>query len=84
MVRIQNRRSESFRHKKGVREGCFISSLLFNAVGEKIMRKVEKELTGGAGSGWMEIYLEYHYIRHADDSNLIANTKKELKHDWTP
>ncbi len=75
-VRVQNQRTDSFRFEKGVRQGCLISPLLFNSVGEKIMREVENGFPERPGIviGGRAI----RNLRYADDSTLLSRNKEDL------
>ena len=43
VVRTNAGHTESFEFQKGVKQGCLISPLLFNVVGEMIMRTVDSK-----------------------------------------
>ena len=76
VVRVEGKKTEPFRFEKGVRQGCLISPLLFNAVGEKIMRVVENNLPDRIG-----IILAGQAIwniRYADDTTLIGGNKNNI------
>ena len=78
VVRIPDGNTESFPFEKGVRKGCLLSPMLFNAVGEKIMRLVAAESSEdvdcniGGENTW--------YIRYADDTTMLAKDKDKLEH----
>ena len=58
------------RSKKGVRQGCAFSPVLFNLYAEKIFRELEnfKGIVVGGHN--------LNNVRFSDDSTLIANTQK--------
>ena len=41
-VRVDDGKTDMFAFEKGVRQGCLQSPMLFNVVGEKIMRLVKR------------------------------------------
>ena len=59
--------------KKGVRQGCVLSSDLFSLYSEKILREI-KDLNGIKING-----ININNIRYADDTVLIAESEKELQ-----
>lgn len=73
-VRVNNVVSKSFRPEKGVRQGCILSSLLFNIYGEYIMRKSLENWDGGIVVGGKKI----SNLRYADDTTLFASSESEL------
>ena len=76
MVRLDDRKTDPFKFEKGVRQGCFISPLLFNVIGEHIMRRVESNLPERSGKviGGRALW----NIRYADDTTLIGNKRREM------
>ncbi|XP_078491080.1 uncharacterized protein LOC144747145 [Ciona intestinalis] len=75
VVRVNDQHTEEFSFLKGVRQGCLISPLLFNTVGERIMREVEERLTKRSGKviGGRLIW----NIRYADDTTMVAKSREE-------
>lgn len=77
MVRVGDERTEEFRFEKGVRQGCLILPVLFNAVGERIIREVKERLEDerpgkitGARNLWN--------IRYADDTTTTASYNEDV------
>jgi Reverse transcriptase (RNA-dependent DNA polymerase) len=71
-VKIEGRTSEPFQSKRGVRQGDPLSTILFNIVLEKILRKCKAYSNG-------TIYHHRHQIlAYADDMVIITRTKSEL------
>ena len=65
-----------FRIEKGVRQGCLLSSYLFNFYAEHIMRNARlDELQAGIKIAGSNI----KYLRNANDTTLMAESEKELK-----
>ena len=65
-----------FQTGKGVRQSCILSSCLFNLYAEYIMRNAGlDEAQAGIQIAWRNI----NYLRYADDTTLMAESKKELK-----
>ena len=65
-----------FKIEKGVRQGCLLSSCLFNLYAEHIMRNVGlDELQAGIKIGRRNI----NNLRCADDITLMTESKEELK-----
>ena len=62
-----------FKIEKGVRQGCLLSSCLFNLYTEYIMRNAGlDELQAGIKIGRRNI----NNFRYADDNNLMAESKE--------
>ena len=62
--------------KKGVQQGCLLSPCLFNLYTEHIMRNARlDELQAGIKIGGRNI----NNLRYADDANVMAESKEELK-----
>ena len=77
VVRVDGQHTGEFPFEKGVRQGCLVSPILFNAVGEKIMREVEEKLQERPGKviGGRSVW----NIRYADDTTLVARSKEECE-----
>ncbi|KMQ89503.1 endonuclease-reverse transcriptase [Lasius niger] len=60
--------------RKGVRQGCILSPLLYNIYSEYIMRQVLEDWNGGVTIGGEKI----SNLRYADDTLLVARSKEEL------
>jgi hypothetical protein len=77
IVRLGREHTQQFPLRRGVRQGCPLSPLLFNACGEYIMRRVQEELQDRSGCiiGGQAIW----NVRYADDIALIASSKEELE-----
>ena len=60
--------------KKGVRQGCSLSPLLFNMYVEEAMKKLKEEFAGGVKIQGEEIKM----LRFADDIILLAEREEEL------
>ena len=61
---------------KGVRQGCILSSCLFNLYTEYIMRNAGlEEVQAGIKIAWRNI----NNLRYADDTTLMAESKKNYK-----
>ena len=57
---------------KGVRQGCILSSCLFNLYAEYTMRNAGLEEAQAAGRN-------INNLRYADDTTLMAESEEELK-----
>src|SRR5574337_108842 len=62
--------------RKGVRQGCILSSCLFNFYAEYIMRNAELEETQ---AGIKIAGRNINNLRYADDTTLMAESEEELK-----
>ena len=65
--------SESLKIKRGVRQGCVLSSSLFNLYTEHIFRQID-ELPGVKIGG-----RNINNLRYADDTVLLAETEEDLQ-----
>jgi len=74
-VRIHGETSGWFQAMQGVRQGCILSSYLFNLMAELLMRKALDGFDGGFNIGERCIT----NLRYADDIVLIASTEEELQ-----
>ena len=61
---------------KGVRQGCILSSCLFNLYAEYIMRNAGLE---EARAGIKIAQRNINNLRYADDTTLMAESEEELK-----
>ena len=61
---------------KGVRQGCILSSCLFNLYAEYIMRNPELD---EAQAGIKIAGRNSNNLRYADDTTLMAESEEELK-----
>ena len=75
-VRTGHGKTDWFQIVKGVCQGCILSSCLFNFYAEYIMRNAGlNESQAG-----IKIYgRNFHNLRYADDTTLMAECKEELK-----
>ena len=75
-VRTLYETTDSFKVEKGVWQGYLLSPCLFNPYTENIMRNARpEELQAGIKTGRRNI----NNRRYADDTTLMAESKKELK-----
>src|SRR5215469_15075853 len=72
-VKIDDEESKWQCIERGVRQGCVMSSDLFNLYSEMIMRKI-KELEGIKLNGY-----NINNIRYADDTVLFADSEEKLR-----
>ena len=75
-VRTGHRTTEWFQIGKGVRQGCILSSCLFNLYTECIMRNAGLE---EAQAGIKIAMRNINNLRYADDTTLMAESEEELK-----
>jgi len=74
-VRLRHTRSEWFTAFRGLRQGCNLSSYLFNIMAEALMRLALEDYTGGFRIGRIHVT----NLRYADDIVLIASSEAELQ-----
>ena len=92
-VRTADGVSEDFQVKTGVRQGCVLSSLLFNCVMDRILKEATDLLGGGLHIEYTSaggLFLSYWSITtastciqnvlHTDNLILVAETRRELQH----
>lgn len=74
-VRINEHLSEEIEIRRGVRQGCVLSPLLFNAYSEEIMKKALEGETAGIKVNGIPI----NNIRYADDTIIMAENIEDLQ-----
>lgn len=74
VVKIEYTLSEKCRIRKGVRQGCVLSPLLYNIYSEVVMRRTLENWNGGVKICGRRV----SNLRFADDTLLIANNPEEL------
>ena len=75
-VRTGHGTTDWFQIGKGVRQGCILSSCLFNSYAEHIMRNAGLE---EAQVGIKVARRNVNNLRYADDTTLMAESEEELK-----
>ena len=76
MVRTGHGTTDWFQIRKGVCQGCILSSCLFNLYAEYFMRIAGlDEAQAGIKIAWRNI----NNLRYADDTTLMAEREEELK-----
>ena len=75
-VRTGHRTTDWFQIGKGVHQGCILSPCLFNLYAEYIMRNTRLD---EAQAGIKIAGRNINNLRYADDTTLMAESKKELK-----
>ena len=75
-VRTGHGTTDWFQIRKGVHQGCILSTCLFNLYAEHIMRNAR---LGEAQAGIKIARRNINNLRHADDTTLMAESEKELK-----
>ena len=74
-VKIDTDCSNAFKSKRGVRQGCILSPVLFNIYGEDIIRKTMETWERGFAVGGKRIA----NLPYADDTVLLATSGTEMK-----
>ena len=75
-VRTEHGRTDRFQIGKGVRQGCILSSCLFNLYSEYIMRNIGLD---EAQAGPKIARRNISNLRYADETTLIVEREEELK-----
>ena len=75
-ARTEHGTTDCFQIGKGVRQGCILSSCLFNFYAEYIMRNAGLEETQ---AGIKTARRNINNLRYADDATLMAVSEEELK-----
>ena len=75
-VRTGHGTTDWFQIGKGVRQGCILSSCLFNFYAEYILRNARLEETQ---AGIKTAGTNINHLRYADDTTLMAESEEELK-----
>ena len=76
VVRTRHEIMYWFKIGKGVRQGCMLSSCLFNLYAEYIMRKPGLD---EAQTRIKIVRRNFNNLRYADDTTLVAESEEELK-----
>ena len=74
-VRTKHGTTDWFQIRKGVHQGCTLSSCLFNLYAEYIMRNAGLE---EAQAGIKIAGININNLRYADDTTLMAESEEEL------
>ncbi|XP_012544182.2 transposon TX1 uncharacterized 149 kDa protein [Bombyx mori] len=74
IIRVEETISAPFKFRKGVRQGCILSPVLFNIYGEYIMRRTCEGWDGGVTIGGVKL----SNLRYADDTTLLAANESEM------
>ena len=75
-VRTGHGTKDWFQIREGVRQGCILSTCLFNFYAEYIMRNAGLEETQ---AGIKIAGRNFNNLRYADDNTLMAESKEQLK-----
>jgi len=75
-VRTGHGTTQWFKIGKGVHQGCILSLCLFNFYVEYIMQNARLD---GSQAGIKIARRNINNLRYADDTNLMAESEKELK-----
>lgn len=74
-LRIQGETTEDIKIKKGVRQGCVLSSILFNIYSEQIFQEALEDIDAGIKINGENI----NNIRYADDTAVFADSLENLQ-----
>ena len=75
-VRTRHGTTDWFQIKKGVHQGCILSSSLFNLYAEYIVQNTRVD---EAQAGIKIVGININNLRYADDTTLMAESEEELK-----
>ena len=75
-VRTGHGTTDWFQIGKGVRQGCILSSCLFNLYAEYMMQNVRLDV---AQAGIKTVGRNINNLRYAHDTTLMAESEEELK-----
>ena len=75
LIKVCNQgESDRMQIGRGVRQGCCMSSILFNLYGEYLMKEASAEVGDFKNGGRI-----INKVRFADDTAIIAKTQEELQ-----
>lgn len=74
-VRVQSELTKAVEIKRGVRQGCVLSPLLFNLYSEEIFAKALENNAGGIRVNGIRL----NNLRYADDAVLLAENMQDLQ-----
>lgn len=74
-VKVDDRMTEEIKIKRGVRQGCVLSPLLFNVYSEAIFKEALFDAVEGITVGGERI----NNIRYADDTVLLADNEEDMQ-----
>lgn len=74
-VRVEDRLTDEINIRRGVRQGCVLSPLLFNVYSEELFAEAFEELSEGISINGEHI----NNIRYADDTILLADTLEGMR-----
>ncbi len=81
IVQVDGEEVGSFASTSGVRQGCILSPLAFNVVLDRAVEAVWTQMTGVKLRGPNGEVEEVKIVAYADDMAVMANNKKELRHN---
>lgn len=80
-VRLRNEKSETFRYSTGLKQGCILSPILFNAVLDEVLKASRQNLKSYIVGSWRMRPVKVTELCYADDMLVIAETEAALQHN---
>ena len=83
IVRTNNDEFREFKTRKGVKQGCVLSPLLFSAVLDEAIKEAKRKMKKLTLGYWQMRQTQPKELMIADDMALVADAQKKLQYNLT-